>query len=101
MEIPIPEAVYTWQFWCSAVLCYVVCEAVKRIPNIPDWAINIINLAAGAVLYTALTGGWVEPASYLFGILAASVADIAYQIFKNIVAAVLTPATNTGGKNNG
>lgn len=89
MDIPIPDVVYTWQFWCSAILCYVVCEAIKRIPNIPDWTINIVNLAVGAVLYVLLVGGWAEPANYLFGILAASLADIAYQLFKNIVHSVL------------
>lgn len=97
MEFPIPEAIYSWQFWCSAVLCYVVCEAIKRIPNIPDWTINLVNLAAGAILYTILTGGWTEPASYLFGILAASVADIAFQIYKNVIHAISAPMTKTTG----
>lgn len=89
MDLQIPEVVYTWQFWCAAVLCYVVCEAVKRIPNIPAWTINIVNLFAGAVIYVLLVGGWADPANYLFGILAASLADIAYQLFKNIVHSVL------------
>lgn len=96
MEFPIPEVVYTWQFWCSAVLCYVVCESIKRIPHIQGWTINMINLIVGALLYTTLVGGWVDPANYLFGILAASVADIAYQLFKNIVEAVL-PIEKIGG----
>lgn len=99
MDFPIPEVVYSWQFWISAVVCYVVCEAVKRIPKIADWSINIINLIVGALIYTAFINGWGEPSSYLFGILAASFADIAYQLFKNIVSyAVPTPQdTKTGG----
>lgn len=96
MEFPIPEVVYTWQFWCTAVLCYVVCEAVKKIPNIPGWTINVINLAVGAILYPTLLAAWAQPANYLFGILAASMADIAYQLFKNIVGSVI-PSKDQGG----
>lgn len=92
MEFPIPAVVYTWEFWCSAVLCYIVCEALKKIPGIQGWAINVVNLAVGAVLYTALTMDWAVPASYLFGMLAASMADIAYQLYKNVVEAAANAA---------
>lgn len=90
MEINMPEVVFTWQFWVAGVLCYVVCEAVKRIPKMSDWGINLINLVVGAIIYTALIGGWADPANYLFGVLAASVADIAYQLYKNIFNSVST-----------
>lgn len=93
MEIPIPEVVYTWQFWCTAILCYVACEALKMIPCIPGWTINLANLAVGAILYTILVSGWMDPACYLFGVLAASVADIAYQLWKNTVGMIL-PSNN-------
>lgn len=88
MEIPIPEVVFTWQFWLAAVICYVICEAVKRIPNIPSWFINVANIVVGALVYTALVGGWIDASAYLFGILASSVADLAYQVYKNIFESI-------------
>lgn len=83
MEFILPDVVWTWQFWLTALMCYVICEAVKQIPHMTSWGINLINLVVGAFVYTALIGGWDVAASYMFGIFASAMADFAYQIFSN------------------
>lgn len=94
MDFPIPVVVFTWQFWLTAAICYIVCEAIKRMPNVPAWFVNIVNIVAGALIYTALVGGWIDASAYLFGILASSVADLAYQLYKNVLNSF---ATSQGG----
>lgn len=88
MSFPIPDMFTLWQFWITAVICYIVCEVVKRIPyvknNDREWIVNIVNLIVGAIVLTALLGAWADPSSYIFGILASSISTLAYETFMNI-----------------
>lgn len=87
MNFPIPDMLTCWQFWITAVLCYVVCEVIKRIPYVQHdraWIVNIVNLFVGALVLTAFLGAWTDPSSYLFGILASSLSTMAYEVFMNI-----------------
>lgn len=100
MEIPIPEVVMTWQFWLSAVACYIVCEVVKRIPVVAarPWIVNIANVVIG-ILMIGLLMGW-SGENVIYGILASGMADIAYQLFKNFINTVVDgprPDEKSGG----
>lgn len=89
IEIAIPEIVTSWQFWAVAIACYIVCEVVKRVPYIKDraWIVNVLNLALGIVLMCLILGfDWIN---VIYGILASAVADIAYQLWKNIVGQIV------------
>lgn len=85
MTFPLPEVVTSWQFWCVAVACYIICEVVKLIPAFTEhpWVVNLLNLIVGIVLIGLLLGWSGE--NLLFGILASAVADFAYQTFKNLI----------------
>lgn len=102
MQLPIPDVVMTWQFWAAAVACYIICEAIKRIPYIKgrEWIVNIVNLGVGCVLLCLLLGWNWE--NVIYGVLASAVADIAYQLWSNVINSITGTKpddnyTKTGG----
>lgn len=88
ISFPIPDMFMLWEFWVTAIACYIICEVVKRIPYVMKyergWIVNVVNIIVGAITLTALLGSWADPSSYIFGILASSISTLAYETFMNI-----------------
>lgn len=88
IAFPIPDMFTLWEFWVTAIACYIICEVIKRIPyvkkNERGWIVNAVNIIAGAIILTALLGSWGDPSSYIFGILASAISTLAYETFMNI-----------------
>ena len=87
------QLVLGWQFILVAAACSVVGEAVKAVPNIPNWCIPFINVIFAVAAMVALLG--LSPTSALAGIIAASVATLAYELVKQLIE----NAFSKGGKN--
>jgi hypothetical protein len=78
--------ILTPQFWIAAAACGAIGFAIKQVPKVPSWIIPIVNLPLGALALCSLLG--FEAINVIAGILSASVATYAYELFTNIVAQV-------------
>lgn len=91
MNIPIPEIIFTWQFWVTGAAVYVLCELFKQIPALKagdlGWVTNLFGIVVGIVLLCLLLG-WTGQ-NVVFGILSASIATLAYELWQNILNSVV------------
>ena len=89
LQLPVPEMITTWQFWVVAVCCFILSEVLKLIPFIKDnaWIINLANVLFGILLLGAICGFSGE--NILFGILASAASTLAWEVYKNILSAIV------------
>ena len=104
MQIPIPEVIFTWQFWITAVAVFILCEIFKQIPAIKNgnvsWVVNLFGILVGVLILCILVGWTGE--NVVFGILASAASTLAYELWQNILNTVIgknaeLPDTKIGG----
>lgn len=84
------ELVATTEFLLVAVACGVLGVAIQAIPKIPSWTIPFVNIVFSCLFMMALNG--FTAVNALIGFLAASVATIVYESFKQVFTKII-PAT--------
>lgn len=77
------QLITSWEFWLVAVACGAIGFVIKQVPKVPDWAIPIINLIIAPLGMMALCG--FTPFYGIVGILAASLATYAYELFHQVI----------------
>lgn len=90
------SVIMTWQFWVVAAACGALGEVIKRIPNVPDWLIPIVNVVFSVAMMLVLLG--LDGVNVLAGILAASVATWVYETFKNVAKNALPSTEESNAK---
>lgn len=77
------EIFLSTQFILVAAACGILGEVVKKIPNVPNWIIPIVNLVFAVACMLFLMG--LDASSVLYGFLAASVATYIYEAVKGTI----------------